>query len=556
MVGYYSSGVKLPSTGGNNANEPIWKKLGYPSEQAYLNAVGGGSSLANYVAPPIATSKPILQMPSLGNYFNENVGRVNGGISGGGVTDEGVISPDVGVDNSTFNNINAPSTGKPTTDTKHAEPTLTAGVEHKEEPKEPVSGAVPETGSEPTGVENNSSGEPVEGSREWWNKFYDDQKNMLLSLYAGTQKKLDDEKKNSQQAASITYDKLKKYLPTQIKAQGLGGLGVSESTMLQAQNNYVNQMGNIGSEYSANTAELESKKTSALSELENYRADTLDGIQTKEWQTAYENATVSIDNSGIFDQEQMTSFVEQFRGKVSDSQFNALLARGQSVATANKQYRDDIAEEEAKQQQKEETAKAEEEAKRNEDEFLKTLDTYEIAENWADGLALLEANKDKFITKGLYDTKYAVFSAGAQKQQEAEAQAKAEEEAAKNKQLILEGKRSIRSGKTVYSDNDGYTEVYKNGYTDDYLITGEASSDDVNSSEFKAGLRALGYSGTNDSRIQNGTLIKVSQRSGWEWIDDLYNYTFGLFLPDGNAVSNVESSFIYYDGKWYKCKQA
>ena len=28
MVGYYSSGVKLPSTGGNNANEPIWKKLG------------------------------------------------------------------------------------------------------------------------------------------------------------------------------------------------------------------------------------------------------------------------------------------------------------------------------------------------------------------------------------------------------------------------------------------------------------------------------------------------------------------------------------------------
>ena len=73
MVGYYSSGVKLPSTGGNNANEPIWKKLGYLSEQAYLNAVGGGSSLANYVTPPTATNKPTLKTPSLNNYFDGGV---------------------------------------------------------------------------------------------------------------------------------------------------------------------------------------------------------------------------------------------------------------------------------------------------------------------------------------------------------------------------------------------------------------------------------------------------------------------------------------------------
>ena len=288
MVGYYSSGVKLPSTGGNNANEPLWKKLGYSSEQAYLNAMGGGSSLANYVSPPTSVGVPTLQMPSLENYFNENVSRVNGGLSVCGVTDEGVVLPGTGIDNSTFDNFDTPSTGKPTTEVK----SVMTGVKDEKEPEEPASGAVPETGNESTGTGDNTSGEPVQGSREWWNKFYDEQKDMLLSLYAGTQKKLDDEKKNSQQAASITYDKLKKYLPTQIKAQGLGGLGVSESTMLQAQNNYVNQMGNIGSEYSANTAELESKKTSALSELENYRADTLDGIQTKEWQTAYENATV------------------------------------------------------------------------------------------------------------------------------------------------------------------------------------------------------------------------------------------------------------------------
>lgn len=554
MVGYYSSGVKLPSTGGNNANEPIWKKLGYPSEQAYLNAVGGGSSLANYVTPPIATSKPILQTPSLENYFNGNVSRVNGGISGGGVTDEGVISPDVGIDNSTFNNINAPSTGKSTMETKHAEPTLTAGVENKEENKEPASGAVPETGNEPTGTGSNSSGEPVEGSREWWNKFYDDQKNMLLSLYAGTQKKLDDEKKNSQQAASITYDKLKKYLPTQIKAQGLGGLGVSESTMLQAQNNYVNQMGNIGSEYSANTAELESKKTSALSELENYRADTLDGIQTKEWQTAYENATVSIDNSGIFDQEQMTSFVEQFKGKVSDSQFNALLARGQSVATANKQYRDDIAEEEAKQQQKEETAKEEARRQEAQDEIVSFLTVnYEEIEDWAGGLAYLEANEGAFVNKELYNNLHSAYSSKLTAQQEAEAKAEAEAKQAEYDKNVIEGKQYVRSSVVVWADSDGAEK--SKSFSANYQITGEASGDDVNSSEFKAGLNALGASGPSSSNLKNGTVIEVTQDSGWEWIDSVYNYTFGLILPKGNAVPSVTTKFIYYNGKWYKCKQ-
>ena len=545
MVGYYSSGVKLPSTGGNNANEPLWKKLGYPSEQAYLNAMGGGSSLANYVSPPTLVGVPTLQAPSLENYFNENVSRVNGGISGGRVTDEGVILPGTGIDNSTFDNIDTPSTGKPTTEVK----SVMTGVKDEKEPEEPASGAVPETGNEPTGTGDNTSGEPVQGSREWWNKFYDEQKDMLLSLYAGTQKKLDDEKKNSQQVASITYDKLKKYLPTQIKAQGLGGLGVSESTMLQAQNNYVNQMGNIGSEYSANTAELESKKTSALSELENYRADTLDGIQTKEWQTAYENATVSIDNSGIFDQEQMTSFVEQFRGKVSDSQFNALLARGESVATANKQYRDDIAEEEAKQQQKEKK----EEAKDVEDDFIASLDLYEASEDWAGGLALLEANKDKFVTEGLYDSKYAVFSNGLQRQQEAEAKAEAEAKKAEYDKNVLEGKQYVRSSVVVWSGSDGAEK--STSFSANYQITGEASSDDINSSEFKAGLNALGASGPSSSNLKNGTVIEVTQDSGWEWIDSVYNYTFGLILPKGDAVPSVTTKFIYYNGKWYKCKR-
>lgn len=68
---------------------------------------------------------------------------------------------------------------------------------------------------------------------------------------------LDKSRRQSQQNASITLDKLKKYLPTQIKAQGLGGLGVSESTMLQAYNDYASDMGTIESEYQKNKTDLE-----------------------------------------------------------------------------------------------------------------------------------------------------------------------------------------------------------------------------------------------------------------------------------------------------------
>ena len=266
-----------------------------------------------------------MAAPTPKGFLNSGVVDLTEKYGGGNVTDEGVsYTPPENLNNTTFNKI--ASKGYP-------------------QPQTPIAlDKIGTSAGESLSVYKDvGTTDPVEGSREWWNKFYDDQKNMLMELYGGTQDKLDAEKRNSQQMASITYDKLKKYLPMQVKAQGLGGLGVSESTMLQAHNNYVNQMGQIGSDYSSKTADLEAKRTSALGELENYRTSKLDEIQTNEWQAAYDNALTSIDNSGIFDPELMKLFTEQFRGKVSDSQFNALLARGEAVATANKQARDDAA---------------------------------------------------------------------------------------------------------------------------------------------------------------------------------------------------------------------
>ena len=76
----------------------------------------------------------------------------------------------------------------------------------------------------------NISDEEFEVGTNLYNAYL--QKNNLLDQYNKAQSSLEQEKTQSQQQASIQLDKLKKYIPTQIKAQGLGGLGVSESTLI------------------------------------------------------------------------------------------------------------------------------------------------------------------------------------------------------------------------------------------------------------------------------------------------------------------------------------
>ena len=223
---------------------------------------------------------------------------------------------------------------------------------------------------------------------------------------------LDKSKRNYQQSASITYDKLRKYLPTQIKAQGLGGLGVSESTMLQAQNNYVNNMGTIEANYNDNKTNIETnynanktafetqkmetqskldsaysedksnldnaynqniadlnlgkqaaseaytrQKTEQLSDLEraynqkienaykdengNYLVqNVLDkyGADLKADQTtAYNLAVNAINNkTDTISYDDMKSFIDtNYKGKVSDAQYEALLSIGESVVGNN-----------------------------------------------------------------------------------------------------------------------------------------------------------------------------------------------------------------------------
>ena len=196
------------------------------------------------------------------------------------------------------------------------------------------------------------------------NKYYDEQLETLLGEYSASREALDKSKRQSQQNASITLDKLKKYLPTQIKSQGLGGLGVSESTMLQAYNNYNNDMGAIESDYQANKTSLDTGETAAKNTLENYRQDALKAIADKynaaadarqaeagqtsngifsayetqvreQMRQAFEDAYSTISNNTSTSADEIMNYVQQFKGKISDSDYQTLTQYANTVAQNN-----------------------------------------------------------------------------------------------------------------------------------------------------------------------------------------------------------------------------
>jgi len=113
----------------------------------------------------------------------------------------------------------------------------------------------------------------------------------LLKNYQSSVSGLDKSKNQSLQSASITYDKLKKYLPTQIKAQGLGGLGVSESTMLQAHNNYATQTGSIKNNYNENKTALEEAYGSNKANLDTTHESNISSLDSQKLEADTERKT-------------------------------------------------------------------------------------------------------------------------------------------------------------------------------------------------------------------------------------------------------------------------
>ena len=381
---------------------PTWKRLGYSSQAEYINALTGADGkkkIPTTLEEAYGSSSAIHLSPQdrLGNFDKDVVAKVWNGGGSGGVTDEGVVIGNPNVEK--FPTIKNSSSGKTSTDTlasmKETTPTATGGGSV---PAATGGGSLAGTGGS-EGIEakgSNEFGAKYQGNDflEWYkanygtdydpsqgfsrgqgmsdvdwaignslygtyltgqtlDKYHNLGKEQVEQNYGQSIESLDTSRRNSQQAASITLDKLKKYLPTQIKAQGLGGLGVSESSMLQAYTDYNNRMGDIESDYNATKSTLEANRNATLADLEsNYLQETGD-LQTgalkntqdifnqyltdykEEQRELYNNALSAVMNSGYTTEQEILSYIDQFKGQLSSENIATLQQHAKGIASQN-----------------------------------------------------------------------------------------------------------------------------------------------------------------------------------------------------------------------------
>lgn len=414
----------------------------------------------------------------------------------------------------------------------------------------------------------------------------------LQQNYGMSVDSLDTSKRNSQQAASITLDKLKKYLPTQIKAQGLGGLGVSESSMLQAYNEYNNRMGEIEGSYNANRASLDASyndsksaldttrssgvsdasleyqknqsaldtnRNSALSELERAYLENktnlgvVAGEQSQnifdkyladykaEQSELYNQALYALESSGYSTEEELTSFLNQYRGVLNNENLQTLEQTAKGIVAQN-----------AEQKRLEAEQKAEADRQQAYQAIVTNID-YMLVDpsNFNDNGVLTEEGKNRMLqyiesnrsalgeqTYNAYKSQIEsmkVYTEADRKKEEAEAQAE------KDKRIIT-GQESIEYGGRYYQlqsqlDKDA-NQIKRNN-------------------DFKDKLKALGYSDPFDPNIPNGTTIKsnVDNRGSndfnfWDDIGAFLLSPLGAGAWDSWGNWN-EIYMTYYNGNWY-----
>ena len=588
-------------------NTPEWKRLGYSSQAEYVNAMTGANG--NKKAP-ITLQEAYGTNSPLQTSVRDRLNALNGDIvqKAYGITDEGVVTGNPTLEK--FPTIKNNSSGKTSSDTlssmKETSVAATGG------------GSVP-AASVPTGV---STENPVEtGGNEFGAKYqdndflewykanygadydpsqgfsrgqdmsdvdwaigsnlynsyltgqnlensYNSSKNELEQNYGQSVEALDKSKRNSQQAASITLDKLKKYLPTQIKAQGLGGLGVSESSMLQAYNDYNNRMGAIESDYNANKSTLDANRESTLSELERAYLDNKTnlgisaGEQSQnifdkyladykaEQSELYNQALYALESSGYSTEEELTSFLNQYRGVLNNENLQTLEQTAKGIVAQN-----------AEQKRLEAEQKAESDrlaAKENVMDYWALMQTdpanYRVDSNgnqivteearnrmqqYLDAnRAALGDNEYNSLKSQLDNMK--VYTEADRQKEEAETQAE------KDKQIIT-GQESIEYGGRYYKlqsqlDKDA-NQIKRNN-------------------DFKDKLKALGYSDPFDPNIPNGTTIKsnVDNRGSndFNFWDDIGAF---LFSPFGAGAWDSwgnwnEITMTYYNGNWYLSAEA
>lgn len=550
---------------------PEWKRLGYSSQAEYVNAMTGANG--NKKAP-ITLQEAYGTNSPLQTSVRDRHNALNGDIvqKAYGVTDEGVVTGNPTLEK--FPTIKNNSSGKTSTDTlasmKETTPTATGG------------GSVPAgndgtsagTGGAATATGSNEFGAKYQGNDflEWYkanygtdydpsqgfsrgqdmsdvdwaignnlygtyltgqtlDKYYNLGKETVENNYGQAIQSLDTSKRNSQQAASITLDKLKKYLPTQIKAQGLGGLGVSESSMLQAHTDYNNRMGDIESDYNATKSSLETNRNTTLADLEsNYLQETgelqsealkstqdifdkyLADYRTEQAEL-YNNALSAVMNSGYTTEQEIMSYIDQFKGQLSSENIATLQQHAKGIASQN--------------------------LKAQQEENFNTAYEYYAGAGWTDAAAL-ESYFNQFKGK-VSDEDWATLQALVNDVKNSPEE-QARQEAIKEQQELEEFNSITRGdvafnnnggwwifGATDYRDGDNFSVKDGDGFIYRIQSGGEVADSNIsNAARDVSNREVFGYGGKLYYK-ENGKIYLVEKRdnSFGDHYDKLYKRFFG-----------------------------
>lgn len=138
---------------------------------------------------------------------------------------------------------------------------------------------------------------------------------------------LESDKADSARAAEVSYMRLQKYLPQQLAKQGLYSKGVTEDAYLKLHNNYMNNLNEIGKEYGDRKTELEQAYRSDANTREIALGEDVQGVLDRQNTSNLENYNEANEflQSGSFTSAQdVVAALEQYRGKVSDTQYKML----------------------------------------------------------------------------------------------------------------------------------------------------------------------------------------------------------------------------------------
>lgn len=145
-----------------------------------------------------------------------------------------------------------------------------------------------------------------------------------IDAYDSQVKMADQTAREKEQYASYRRALMEKYMPETLNAMGLGGLGVSQSAVLQMNNNYDNYVSGALSERDAakSTALLQTNQQASqiMGEHNAQQAAKVEQDQAR----AYEEAVSKLAASEGDDYFEYDKFLEKYKGKVSKDQYGEL----------------------------------------------------------------------------------------------------------------------------------------------------------------------------------------------------------------------------------------